>query len=73
MRKIIAVIKVLFGTAGRKYPGFFVLKVIRMIVNIGMPFIALFISPRIVDEIVGARDVKRLVTLTVIQIGRAHV
>ena len=69
MRKIIAVIKVLFGTAGRKYPGFFVLKVIRMIVNIGMPFIALFISPRIVDEIVGARDVKRLVTLTVILIA----
>ena len=68
MRKIIAVIKVLFSTAAKKYPVFFVLKVIRMIINIGMPFLGLFISPLIVDEIVGARDVKRLITLAAILI-----
>ena len=69
MRKITEVIKVLFSTAGKKYPVFFVLKTIRMLINIGMPFIALFISPLIVDEIVGARDVKRLITLAVMLIG----
>ena len=68
MRKIIAVIKVLFSTAAKKYPVFFVLKVIRMIINIGMPFLGLFISPLIVDEIVGAQDVHRLITLAAILI-----
>ena len=69
MRKITEVIRVLFSTAGKKYPVFFVLKVIRMLINISMPFIALFISPRIVDEIVGARDVGRLITLAALLIG----
>ena len=69
MHKIIAVIKVLFRTTARKYPIFFVLKVIRMLVTTGMPFIALFISPLIVDEIVGDRDINRLITLAVMLIG----
>ncbi len=69
MRKIIPVIKVLFGTTIKKYPVFFVLKIVRMVINIAMPFIALFISPLIVDEIVGARDVHRLITLAALLIG----
>ena len=69
MRKIVSVIKVLFSTAAKKYPVFFVLKVIRMLVTTFMPFIALFISPLIVDEIVGDRDVHRLITLAVMLIG----
>lgn len=69
MHKIIPVIKVLFKTAGKKYPGFFILKVFRMLVTTAMPFVALFISPLIVDEIVGARDVKRLIILAVMLIG----
>ncbi|MCR5279934.1 MAG: ABC transporter ATP-binding protein/permease, partial [Lachnospiraceae bacterium] len=69
MRKVISVIKVLFGTTARKYPGFFVLKVLRLIITTAMPFIALFISPLIVDEIVGNRDVKRLITLAVILVA----
>lgn len=68
MRKITSVIKVLFRTAWKKYPIFFVLKVIRLIDNTLMPFIALFISPMIVDEIVGDRDVRRLALLTAILI-----
>ncbi len=69
MHKIVSVIKVLFRTTAKKYPGFFVLKIIRMLVTTGMPFIALFISPLIVDEIVGDRDVKRLITLAALLIG----
>ena len=69
MHKITSVIKVLFKTAAKKYPFFFVLKVIRMLVTTGMPFIALFISPLIVDEIVGDRDVHRLITLAALLIG----
>ncbi|MCR5683884.1 MAG: hypothetical protein K6G81_00485 [Lachnospiraceae bacterium] len=69
MHKILAVIKVLFKTTIRKYPGFFILKIIRMAVSIVMPFIAVFISPMIVDEIVGARDIKKLIVLAAVLIG----
>ena len=68
MRKIIDVIKALFSTAGKKYPVFFFLKIIRMLINIGKPFITLFISPLIVDEIIGARNLHRLITLALILI-----
>ena len=69
MHKIKAVIKVLFSTAAKKYPFFFVLKIVRMLVTTGMPFIALFISPLIVDEIAGPRDINRLITLAALLIG----
>ena len=69
MRKIIPVIKLLFGTTIKKYPVFFVLKILRMLITTAMPFVALFISPLIVDEIVGARDVNRLITLAALLIG----
>ena len=69
MHKITSVIRALFGTTAKKYPVFFVLKVLRMAVTTVMPFIALFISPLIVDEIVGARDVRRLITLATMLIG----
>ena len=59
MHKILTVINVLFKTAAKKYPFFFVLKTIRMVVTVAMPFIGLFITPLIVDEIVGNRDVNR--------------
>ncbi len=69
MHKIASVIKVLFRTTAKKYPMFFVLKILRMIVTTVMPFIALFVSPLIVDEIVGERNLQRLIVLTVILVG----
>ncbi|MBP5152975.1 MAG: ABC transporter ATP-binding protein, partial [Lachnospiraceae bacterium] len=69
MHKITSVIKVLFRTTAKKYPMFFVLKILRMIVTTVMPFIALFVSPLIVDEIVGERNLQRLIVLTVILVG----
>ena len=69
MHKITSVIKVLFRQTAKKYPVFFVLKTVRMLVLAAMPFISLFISPLIVDEIVGDRDVNRLITLAALLIG----
>lgn len=69
MHKITSVIKVLFRQTAKKYPVFFVLKTVRMLVVAAMPFISLFISPLIVDEIVGDRDVNRLITLAALLIG----
>lgn len=59
--KISSVIRVLFGTAARKYPLFFAWESIKNIVSIAQPFIAIMISPLIVDEIVGGRDIKKLI------------
>ncbi len=59
--KISSVIRVLFGTAARKYPLFFAWESIKTIVSIAQPFIAIMISPLIVDEIVGGRDLKKLI------------
>ena len=61
LKKIISVIRVLFGTAARKYPLFFVWESIKTIISIAQPFIAIMISPMIVDEIVGERDLKKLI------------
>ncbi len=65
-RKISAVIKLLFGTAARKYPAFFVLEVLRTLIGIVSPFIALYVTPRIVDELTGDRDVRKLITLAAV-------
>lgn len=51
----------MFGTAARKYPLFFAWESIKTIVSIAQPFIAIMISPLIVDEIVGGRDLKKLI------------
>lgn len=59
--KISSVIRVLFGTAARKYPLFFVWESVKTIVSIAQPFMAIMISPLIVDEIVGGRDLKKLI------------
>ena len=68
VEKIFVVIKVLFGTAAKKYPVFFVAQVIKTILQIAQPFIAVFISPLIVEEIVGDRDLKKLITYAAILI-----
>lgn len=66
--KVFIVIKVLLGTAAKKYPVFFVAQVIKTILQIAQPFIAVFISPLIVEEIVGDRDLKKLITYAAILI-----
>lgn len=58
--KIISVVKVLFGAAAKKYPMFFVLETLRTIIQIIQPFLAVFLSPLIVDELVGSRGIRKL-------------
>ena len=58
-KKIFETISLLFSTAGKKYPGFFVIQIIKTLATIGQPFIAIFVSPLIIDEIVGGRDLKK--------------
>ncbi len=72
INKVFEVIRVLFGTTAKKYPGFFVVEVIKMLAGIGQPFIALIVSPLIIDEIVGGRDLKKMIICAaIIIIGEA--
>ena len=73
IKKIFLVIKVLFGTAAKKYPMFFVLETLRTLLSVAQPFIGIFISPLIVDEIVGGRDLKKLIMYAAILIGTEFV
>ncbi len=69
MNKIFAVVKTLFSTAAKKYPLFFVLEFLKMVLQVVIPFVGIILTPMIVDEICGDKDVQRLITLAAILIG----
>ncbi len=64
LKKIFAVIRVLFGTAWKKYPLFFLAETVRTLANIAQPFVGIFISPIIIDELIGDRDLKKIIVYT---------
>lgn len=59
---IIKVYKYFLSTAWKRYKGYFVIRFLRLIVNTITPFIPILFMPRIVDELVGNRDVKSIIT-----------
>ncbi|WP_051526001.1 ABC transporter ATP-binding protein [Butyrivibrio proteoclasticus] len=61
--KIRKVITLLFSSAYKKYPGFFMWESIKAVSQILQPFVAILISPLIVDEIVGDRNLSKLIIL----------
>lgn len=61
--KVIMVTKILFSSAAKRYPLFFLLEALRTIIGIVQPFLAIFVSPLIVDELMGDRDLQKLITL----------
>ena len=64
--KVLPVIRVLLGTAAKKYPMFFVWESLKNLIFLLQPFLAIFISPLIVDEIVGERNLSKLITSYII-------
>ncbi|MCR4617002.1 MAG: ABC transporter ATP-binding protein/permease [Lachnospiraceae bacterium] len=68
IKKIAEVVKVLFSTAGKKYPLFFAAESFKTVLLILQPFVALYISPLIVDEIVGERNLKKLIIYALVLI-----
>lgn len=62
-KKILPVMKTLFGTAGKKYPFFFVLEFFRMVIEVLQPFVGIILLPKMVDEICGAKNPRVLITL----------
>ena len=68
INKVWPVIKVLFSTAGKKYPAFFWLEAFKTLVEILQPFLGIIISPLLVDELCTTRNVKILVIYAAILI-----
>lgn len=63
LHKIRKVITLLFSSAYKKYPGFFMWESVKAVSQILQPFVAILISPIIVDEIVGDRNLSKLIIL----------
>lgn len=60
--KVCSVIKILFPTAAKKFPFFFLLEALKTLTGIIQPFVAVLISPLIVDELIGDKDLHKLIT-----------
>ena len=62
IQKLFPVIRTLFSTAGRQYPWVFVMEALKTLIQIFQPFLGLFLTPLLVDELCGGRNVRTLAT-----------
>ena len=60
MKKLKEIVRLMFPVAAKKFPLFFPLEALKALCDILMPFLGIFITPLIVDELVGGRDLTRL-------------
>ena len=60
MKKLKEIIRLMFPVAAKQFPLFFPLEALKTLCDILMPFIAIFVTPLIVDELVGGKDLTRL-------------
>ena len=60
MKKLKEIIRLMFPVAAKRFPLFFPLEALKTLCDILMPFIAIFVTPLIVDELVGGKDLTRL-------------
>ncbi|MBP5222678.1 MAG: ABC transporter ATP-binding protein [Lachnospiraceae bacterium] len=67
-QKTVSVVRVLFGTTLKKYPAFLAIESVKTVITIFKPFLAVMISPIIVDEIAGGRSLKKLMIMAAILI-----
>ncbi|MCR5726785.1 MAG: ABC transporter ATP-binding protein/permease [Lachnospiraceae bacterium] len=67
--KVIPVLKLLFSITAKKFPFFFPLEAVKSIVIAGKALLPVIVSPMIIDELIGDRDLKTLITLAAILVG----
>ena len=60
MKKLKEIIRLMFPVAAKRFPLFFPLEALKTLCDILMPFIAIFVTPLIIDELVGGKDLTRL-------------
>lgn len=60
MKKLKEIVRLMFPVAAKRFPLFFPLEALKTLCDILMPFIAIFVTPLIIDELVGGKDLTRL-------------
>ena len=68
-RKIVEVIRVLFPIAAKRFPFFYPLEAAKTLLDALIPFLTVWLTPLIVDELAGARDVRRLILYAALLAG----
>lgn len=66
IHKLFPVIKVMFSTAGKKYPWFFVLEALKTLVQVAQPFLGILVTPLMVDELISSRNMRTLIIYVII-------
>ena len=67
--KVMPVLKLLFSITAKKFPLFFPLETVKTVITAVRALLPVIVSPMIIDELIGDRDVKTLIILAAILIG----
>ena len=67
--KVMPVLKLLFSITAKKFPLFFPLETVKTVITAVRALLPVIVSPMIIDELIGDRDVKTLIVLATVLIG----
>ena len=67
--KVMPVLKLLFSITAKKFPLFFPLETVKTVITAVRALLPVIVSPMIIDELIGDRDVKTLIILAAVLIG----
>lgn len=67
--KVMPVLKLLFSITAKKFPLFFPLETVKTVITAVRALLPVIVSPMIIDELIGDRDVKILIILATVLIG----
>ena len=67
--KVFPVLKLLFSITAKKFPFFFPLEAVKTVVIAVKSLLPVIVSPMIIDELIGDRDLRTLIILAAILIG----
>lgn len=59
--KLYSVVSILFSATMKKYPMFICISIIKALIEILQPFLNLFFTPLIIDELCGAKEIRKLI------------
>ncbi len=59
-------LKYFLPIAWKLHKGYFFASLLRMLINTAQPFVTIFVSPLIIDELLGGRDIKKLILYTAV-------
>ena len=71
--KVMPVLKLLFSITAKKFPLFFPLETVKTVITAVRALLPVIVSPMIIDELIGDRDVKTLVILAAVLIGGEYI